>query len=323
MRQVYIPKLRSPTAVEKGRGAIHALSGTTMGTGWTCKLVADSDLQEAGGLRAGLERQFQMVIAQMSNWEPESDVSRFNRASGGTWHQLAPEFFQVLSCALRVAEESGGAYDPTVGPAVDLWGFGPVGGPGRELPAESAIARVRRQVGWRRLRFDADRRRVYQPGGVALDLSSVAKGFAVDLAAGYLDSCGVRSYLLEIGGELKGRGVKPDGQPWWVELERGDPPAVVALHELAVATSGEYRRNFLRDGRIYGHTIDPRTCRPITSPAWLAVSVLHQSCMAADAYATAAMVLGDGAARLGIAARMLPVDGGQAVETQALRAMLR
>lgn len=322
MRQVYIPELHSHAAVEKGRGVIHSLSGTTMGTGWTCKFVADPDTRDAGRLRAGLERQFQLVIAQMSNWEPESDVSRYNRASGGTWHQLAPEFFDVLSCALRVAGESGGAYDPTVGPAVDLWGFGPAGGPGRELPAESAIARVRRRVGWRRLRFDADRRRVYQPGGAAIDLSSIAKGFAVDLAAAYLEGCGVPSYLMEIGGELKGRGVKPDGQPWWVELEHGDPPPVVALHELAVATSGEYRRNFLHNGRIFGHTIDPRTCRPIASPAWLAVSVLHDSCMAADAYATAAMVLGGGASRLGIAARMLPVDGGEAVETQALRAML-
>lgn len=323
MRQVYIPEIRSPLGVEKGPGVIQSLSGTTMGTGWTCKFMADTESRVDSGLRAGLERQFQLVIAQMSNWEPESDVSRFNRAPGGTWHQLAPEFFQVLSCAMRVAEESGGTYDPTVGPAVDLWGFGPAGGPGPELPAKSAIARVRRRVGWRRLRFDADRRRVYQPGGVALDLSSIAKGFAVDLAAGHLDSCGVRSYLMEIGGELKGRGVKPDGQPWWVELEGGDPPAVVALHELAVATSGEYRRNFLHAGRIYGHTIDPRTCRPIANPAWLAVSVLHGSCMAADAYATAAMVLGRGAARLGIAARLLPVDGNEAVETQALRAMLR
>lgn len=287
-----------------------------MGTTWQCRIVAPGC---DAAIREGIERQLHRVIAQMSTWEPESDISRINRGPHGVWHRLAPEFFTVLACALRIAEETGGAYDPTVGPAVDLWGFGPHQQRRTSPPEESEIEAVRQHVGYCKLQLDADGRRVRRLSPeVTIDLSSIAKGFAVDLVARHLDSRGISSYLVEIGGELKARGIKPDGQPWWVELE-GEPAAVVALYETAIASSGDYLRNFSHAGDLYGHTIDPRTCRPVScGRAPWTVNVLHSSCMAADAYATAMMVAGmdikpDVAARL--------VNNGQVFETSLLAAM--
>jgi thiamine biosynthesis lipoprotein len=205
----------------------------------------------------------------------------------------------VLAHALEVAGDTGGAYDPTVGPLVDLWGFGPA--PRRHTrPPADAIAAARARTGWARLTLDARGRRARQPGGVSVDLSSIAKGFAVDEVAAYLRRLGVTSYLVEIGGELRGHGTKPDGTPWWVALER--PPAlpgagsgagdlIVALHGLSVATSGDYRRFFEDGGQCYSHTIDPRTGCPVEH-GLASVTVLHPECMIADALATALMVLG-------------------------------
>jgi thiamine biosynthesis lipoprotein len=286
-----------------------------MGTTWQCRAVAPGDPQ----LREGIERQLHRVLAQMSTWEPESDISRINRGPHGVCHRLAPEFFTVLSCALRIAEETGGAYDPTVGPAVDLWGFGPHQQRRTSPPEEPEIEAVRRHVGYCKLQLDLDGRRVRRlTPEVTIDLSSIAKGFAVDLVAKHLDSRGISSYLVEIGGELKARGVKPDCQPWWVELE-GEPAALVALYEMAIASSGDYLRFFSHDGDLYGHTIDPRTCRPVSCGRmpWK-VTVLHPSCMAADAYATAMMVAGMDI-KPEIAARL--VNNGQVFETAAMAAM--
>lgn len=287
-----------------------------MGTTWQCRVVCSASNRQ---LAEGIARQLRTVIVQMSTWEPESDISRINRGPHGVWHRLAPEFFEVLACALRIAGETRGAYDPTVGPAVDLWGFGPHQERRVAPPTDAEVARVQEHVGYRKLELDVDGRRVRSLApGVTIDLSSIAKGFAVDLVARYLDSCGIPSYLVEIGGELKGRGVKPDGQPWWVELE-GEPTALVALYETAIASSGDYLRHFAYNGEVYGHTIDPRTCRPVScgrSP-WT-VTVVHPSCMAADAYATAMMVAGMDV-KPDVAARL--VNNGQVFETRAMAAM--
>lgn len=286
--------LRSATPALAG---LHSLRGTTMGTTWCVKFAATApplfELQQA--IRQALDR----VVAEMSSWEANSDLCRYNTAAPGSWTSLPRDFGTVLACALEVASETDGAFDPTVGALVDLWGFGPAGvrpGP----PGRAAIELARMTVGWQRLRFDAASRRVLQPGGVRLDLSGIAKGYAVDRVALWLEALGVTNYLVEIGGELRGRGRKPDGLPWWVGLEappgEGDTdedgePIVVALHALSVATSGSYRRYFDRDGRRFHHTLDPRTGEPVVD-APVAVTVLHADCMRADALATALTVLG-------------------------------
>ena len=277
------------------------LQGATMGTTWSVKLVATRGLHPAE-IRSGIEARLDRVVAQMSTWEPDSDLSRFNRAAAGRWHELRDECLTVLAHALEVAGDTGGAYDPTVGPLVDLWGFGPA--PRRRTrPPADAIAAARARTGWERLTLDPRGRRVRQPGGVSVDLSSIAKGFAVDQVAAHLRRLGVTSYLVEIGGELRGHGAKPDGTPWWVALERppvspgrgiGAGDLIVALHGLSVATSGDYRRFFEDGGRCYSHTIDPRTGCPVEH-GLASVTVLHPECMIADALATALMVLGPAA----------------------------
>ena len=295
MTRVLVPQLTQPPARPIG-GAVLALAGTTMGTTWSVKLVAPSTA-DAHALTAMAQRELDAVVREMSPWEPLSDLSRYNRAAAGTWTALPSAFARVLRCALEVAEASDGAFDPTLGGLVDLWGFGPRPFSG-EPPKVQDITTAREAAGWRRVTLDGDS--LFQPGGLRLDLNGIAKGFAVDQVAAALGRAGARSYLVEVGGELRGTGAKPDGQPWWVELER--PPAandglrtLVALHGLSVATSGDYRRFFEHDGRRYAHTLDPATAAPVANPT-VSVTVLDASCMRADAYATALTVMAPDAA---------------------------
>jgi thiamine biosynthesis lipoprotein len=301
-----------------------------MGTTWSARVA-----QPAGspGLQDGLQAQLDDVVAQMSHWEPGSDLGRFNRAPAGTWQQLPPAFFDVLAYALDVWRDSGGACDPCAGALVNLWGFGPVDRhdePGFVAPT---LAQARAALPSARVRLDPVSRSAFQPGGVHLDLSAVAKGYGVDCLARWLEGQGIRDYLVEVGGELRGAGVKPDGQPWWVALEGvdggdDDGGIVAALHGLAVATSGDYRRYFLHDGQRRPHTIDPRTGAPIGN-GLASVTVVAGSCMACDAWSTALTVLGpeDGLAlaeRRGIAARFVVRTAGGLVEhlSSHMRAMI-
>jgi thiamine biosynthesis lipoprotein len=292
MPRVLVPATLSDLSVSRtNTDRVEALQGATMGTTWSVKLVAARGLHPAE-IRGGIEARLDRVVAQMSTWEPDSDLSRFNRAPAGSWHALPDECLTVLAHALEVAGDTGGAYDPTVGALVDLWGFGPAQRR-HTRPRADAIAAARARTGWAHLTLDARARRVRQPGGVSVDLSSIAKGFAVDQVAAHLRGLGVASYLVEIGGELRGHGAKPDGTPWWVALERpGD--MIVALHGLSVATSGDYRRFFEDGGRSYSHTIDPRTGCPVDH-GLASVTVLHPECMIADALATGLTVLGPAA----------------------------
>jgi thiamine biosynthesis lipoprotein len=177
------------------------------------------------------------------------------------------------------------------------------------------VARVRQPCGWQRIEVDVPNRRARQPGGLALDFCAIAKGFAVDAVSRHLDARGVTDHLVEIGGELRGQGLKPDGMPWWVELEspeanaHGAARTLVALLGLSIATSGDYRRYFEQDGRRFAHTIDPRTGYP-AAHALASVTVIHRDCMLADALSTALTVLGpqagmDFAQRHALAARFL------------------
>ena len=307
-RRVLVPA--SVDAMPPPLGArVHEFGGPSMGTTWNVRLVAGAQLKREPVLQA-IQGALDEVVAQMSTWDAGSDLCRFNRATAGTWLPLPDAFFEVAAAAREVAQRSGGAFDPTAGALVDAWGFGPR--PRGDLPDDAALARARGVAGWRRLDLDPLRRSLLQPGSLALDLSAIAKGFGVDLVARRLAALGFKSHLVEVGGELRGTGVKPDGQPWWVRLEHPDadaPTTLLALHGLSVATSGDYRRWFERDGTRYGHTLDPRDGRPIRH-GLASVTVIHASCMLADAWSTALTVLGpdDGPAlanRLRLAARFL------------------
>jgi thiamine biosynthesis lipoprotein len=322
MRQVLVPLHVSSQLPPRGC-SVQRLDGASMGTTWSVRAaLAPGGLAPlAGALQGRLDE----VVAQMSHWEAGSDLSRFNRAPAGSWHALPDAFFTVLDYALAVRADSGGAYDPCAGALVNLWGFGAqrrYDQAGFQAPAAGAIAAVLEQR--QQIELDRAGQRMLQPGGVQLDLSSVAKGFAVDQLARCLEAHGVAHYLVEVGGELRGAGMQPDGAPWWVELEGvpgaaevgnpGGKQTVVALHGLSVATSGDYRRQFNYAGRSVSHTLDPRTGYPIDTQV-ASVGVLHPECMAADALSTALTVMGADAGlafanQRGLAARFLLRRGG-------------
>lgn len=309
---------------------VHALQGATMGTSWSVRVAGPRALALAPVMQA-IQQELDLVVAQMSPWEPGSDISRFNHAPAGRWQALPEAFAEVLACGLQVARDSDGAYDPCAGALVDAWGFGPRrrhDEPGFAPPDDAAVQAARAVSGWQRL--ETGPQGVRQPGGLRLDLSAIAKGYAVDRVVQRLArSFGLDDVLVEVGGELRGEGVKPDGQPWWVALEPvprwhdgawqvdADPvPTRIALHGLSVATSGDHRRFFARDERRYPHTIDPRTGRPIDHGVAV-VTVLDASCMRADALSTALTVMGPQAgipwaAQRGIAALFVTrrTDGG-------------
>ena len=328
MRRVLLPQHISDHAAPSG-AVIRDLRGLSMGTSWSVRLLETAMPGRAGSadLQQGLQQQLDLVVAQMSHWSDESDLGRYNRAEPGSWHSLPAACCEVLGCAMHVSQASGGAYDPCAGALVNLWGFGPrkrYDEPGFLPPKHDTVALLLAQRQRRRLELDLPARRARQPGGLQLDLSAIAKGYGVDRLARYLDSQGIQHYLVEVGGELRGAGSKPDGQPWWVMLEQVDGadsaddarhPAemLLALHGLSVATSGDYRR-FFEDGTVrFSHTIDPRSGMPIANQL-ASVTVVHAECMAADAWSTALTVLGAEAGMAlaeeqGLAARFLQRDG--------------
>ncbi|AIF47382.1 FAD:protein FMN transferase [Dyella japonica] len=279
---------------------VQSVQGETMGTFWSVRAVVPAALSLASRVN-DLQAVLDLVDGQMSTYKPASALSRFNAAPGGTWHVLPAECFEVARHALQVARESDGAYDPTVGPLVNLWGFGPDAAR-REPPARDSIEAARERIGWWRIKLDAATHSLFQPGGIYLDLSSVAKGYAVDQVGQYLDNTGIASWLVEVGGELKGKGRKPDGSPWRIGIERPGAATgavqridqlsqVVCLSGRAIATSGDYRRRFDAQGVTYSHHIDPRTGWPVPH-AVASVSVLASEAMQADPLGTLMTVLG-------------------------------
>lgn len=307
-----------------------------MGSSWSARLMLPPG-QDGAVLDRALQAELDQIVAQMSHWDAASLLSRYNAAPAGSWHVLPLQFFEVIEYALQICEDSGGAYDPAAGALVNLWGFGASGRydqAGFYAPQAAALDAFIAQRGARQPLLDRAGRRLLQPGGAILDLSSVAKGYAVDRMALCLQERSVRHFVVEAGGELRGAGVKANGEPWWIEIE-GVPDSdagtqtIVALHGLAIATSGDYRRYFQHGARRAAHTLDPRSGHPVGHDL-ASVTVLAPTCMAADALSTALTVLGpvDGLAlaeQRGIAARFLvrATTGLTETTTSAWRTMLQ
>jgi len=262
-----------------------------MGTTWSLRFD-NPKMIRLDAVRHAAQAALDRVVAQMSTWEPGSAISRFNGAIAGTRHSLAPEFAEVLGCALHWAAASGGAIDPSVGPLISLWGFGAQARTSGTPPSPAELAQARARVGWKRLDFDPGTRSILQPGCAALDLSGVAKGFAVDHVAVGLRALGLEDFLVEVGGELRGAGRRPGGAPWQVQVDAGNGRSVsVALSNLAIATSGDRWHAHEHAGQRWSHTIDPRSGEP-PRHRLASVTVLHRECMHADALATVLTVLG-------------------------------
>ena len=259
-------------------------------------VASDMAPDASSALLARLQHSIQMalgeIVTQMSTWDPESEISRLNRAEPG-WYQVSPDFFKVLTHALELAQATQGAYDPTAGALVNLWGFGPAGAISAP-PTEQAIHNALALGGWQRTALNTEHRGVWQPGGLQFDLSSIAKGYGVDQMAQVLEQAGVEHYLVELGGELKARGLNPEGKPWSLDIESpslGQEKLPVALNNAAIATSGHYRRYFTHGNRRYAHTVNPQTGWPLPDNL-VSVSVIHPQCMMADGLATALLALG-------------------------------
>jgi thiamine biosynthesis lipoprotein len=285
---------RPPTSL------IWDFAGETMGTTWSARLVPPAG-PDRKTFQDAIEAELARIIALFSHWEPRSELARFNAAPPGFW-AISEPFWTLLNQALDLADDTNGAVDPTLGALVDLWGFGPPGprplngfGTGPSTPLDEEIIAARALTGWGRLRLNRDARAVQQLGGIKLDLSGIAKGHAVDRVSEALTALGAANHLVEIGGELRGQGVKPDGRPWWVELQQAPgapaPRTVAALFDLAVATSGDWVRSYEAYGQTYSHTIDGRTGRPVENGV-ASVTVLADTAMYADAMATALTVMG-------------------------------
>jgi len=275
---------------------IWSLGGATMGTTWSARVIPPPGTDKQTVIDA-VQQELDAVVAVFSPWDPTSEISRFNAAPPGAW-ALSTPLWSLLDAALDLADDTNGAVDPTLGALVDLWGFGPPGprDAATPLPSDEEIEAALKVSGWQGFRLNREAQAAFQAdGGVRLDFSAIAKGHAVDRVSERLTALGVTSHLIEIGGELRGVGVKPDAQPWWVEIEQPvDGPAprtVAALFDLAVATSGDYRRAFVHGERLYPHTIDGRTGRPVEN-GLASVTVFHASAMKADAFSTALMVMG-------------------------------
>ena len=307
-------------------GDVVAFGGGTMGTGYSVQLAdrlaarvgTVADAPAHGGERAALEaaiaRDLESIEALMSTYRPDSELSRLNAGEDGDWVPLSAPTARVLGAALDASAASDGAFDATVGPLVNLWGFGP-DGTASTRPPRADVVRARERVGFGNVELDRAAGAVRKRrGDTYLDLSGIAKGHAVDRIAERLDAAGEGGYLVEIGGELRARGAKPNGQPWRVAIER--PVAgrravhrVIELRDAAIATSGDYRNFFDAGGRRYSHSIDPRSGRPVDH-GLASVSVVARTTMAADALSTALMILGpdaglDLARRHGLAAHFV------------------
>jgi FAD:protein FMN transferase len=315
--------------VEPGRAV---LAGSTMGTSFSVVLSTEGklDVDDLVGLQGAIDAELIAVNRQMSTYLADSELSRFNRDPGPEPFAVSRELVELVALAKQVSADSEGAFDVTVGPLVDAWGFGAESdGERRELDAVEITA-LRGVVGDAKLRVDrAARTLAKQVPGLRVDLSAIAKGHGCDRVGAVVEAAGWTDYMVEIGGEVWARGDNPDGEAWKLGVERpsGDAAgdrvvqAIVRVRDAGVATSGDYRNYWERDGVRYSHTVDPRTGRPITHTL-ASVTVIHpESAALADAWATALSVLGPEqgpalAERLGLAAYFL-IRVGEGYEARA------
>ena len=277
--------------------AVHEFAGPTMGTRYAVKIAAESLPPAAGArVREAIELELEQVDGLMSTWDPDSELSRFNRSASTEPFAVSPPTLEVFQVAREISELTEGAFDITVGPLVAAWGFGA----SERLPGSplaEALAELRERVGYRQLSIDPDAGTLRKAHpDVECDLSAVAKGYGVDAVARALDELGYANYLVEVGGELRARGERSPGRVWRAAIERPDVEgrsiyAVFGLRDAALATSGDYRNYYERDGVRLSHLIDPRVGRPVAH-ALASVSVLHADAAHADALATGLGVLG-------------------------------
>lgn len=273
-----------------------SFAGMTMGTRYAVKFLQPSPAVAVEDVRRGVDSLLLRLERAMSTYRDDSDVCRFSAHRGTNWFAVSTDTARAVAAAAGVSKLTGGAFDVTADPLARLWGFGPQRHTG-VVPSAEAVDAARRRVDWRTLeaRLDPPALRKVAPD-VSLDLSGIAKGFAVDAVAAHLGSLGICNWLVSIAGELRARGDSARGRPWRVGIEKPLDKGraigrVIELKDCAASTSGDSRNFFIAGGRRYGHVIDPRTGWPVANGV-ASVSVVDASSARADALATALMVLG-------------------------------
>lgn len=264
--------------------------GQTMGTSYSVIVYAPE--REKLRIEVGIQRRLANVVSAMSTYEPESDVSRFNRAPPDVWVPVSADVVRVMQASLWLAEQSQGTFEPTILPLVNIWGFGPLARP-EEVPTEVELTAALAMIGWEALEVQTHPPALRKRAPREIDLSAIAKGFGTDQVAEYLLELGYNRFLVEIGGDMRTSGVKPDGTGWRVGIETPEPGIarqayriVELVQDTAIVTSGDYRNYFEVDGQRYAHTLDPFTGYPVTHNL-ASISVLAETAMLADGWATA------------------------------------
>lgn len=292
---------------------VRQLAGHTMGTTWHATLVMPPSVHlSQDEWQTLLQSRLDALDLAFTNWRPDAPVSRFNASRETGWQGVSRELVDLVRFAGELSEKTGGAFDITVAPLVDLWGFGPKGRV-TEPPGDAAIAAAMAHVGWRRieLRQDPPALRKLDPE-VEINVSAMADGYACDDLARLLRGRSVENFLVEIGGAVIARGKNARGEAWRVGIQQpgrvaGATVVSLPLRSGAVSTAGLYRQFFEHDGHRYAHVLDARTGRPVAHDL-VSVSVQHDSAFAADGWDTALLVLG-------------PVEGRKLAEKLALDAM--
>lgn len=275
----------------------HVIRGRTMGTTYSIRIVTE-DSGGIKGVREKIDRRLVEINRSMSTYQPDSEISRFNRFKKvGQKFRISDDFFQVMTAGQKIYRLSGGAWDGTVNPLVELWGFGRKRSRDN-IPHDSEIAAHLPNIGFAKIDVVAPGFLVKKRAEISVDLSSIAKGYGVDAVSGLLRNLGYKDYLVEIGGEIFAAGYRRDNTRWRIGINRPRPDAafnavykVVALHNRGFATSGDYRNFFEVDGVRYSHVIDPRTGFPVSNGV-VSVSIISADCTTADGLATAVLVMG-------------------------------
>lgn len=272
------------------------ITGSTMGTHYSVKLPRLIEGHDTVQLKRSIDASLDAENAQMSTYMPRSEISRFNASRSLEWQLVSSELCKKIEASQAISALTDGAFDITVGPLVNLWGFGP-GEIIDEPPGDDAIAALLDVTGFENLHADCDRISIRKDvAGLMVDLSAIGKGFAADRVSSLLAALGYEDYLVEVGGELNIRGHKARGEPWAIGIEaplpsQRRPHTIVHLTNTGMATSGDYRNFFEADGKIYSHTIDTRTGRPVDHTL-ASVTVVDPLASRADALATALLVMG-------------------------------
>jgi thiamine biosynthesis lipoprotein len=296
---------------DTSQARLKEFDGDAQGTTYHVKVVDLPAALSPETVKSAIEAELDDINRHFSTYTPDSELSRFNQSRDTGWIPASAGLVQVLAEAQRVSKLSGGAYDVTVGPLVNLWGFGPQDN-GDRIPAQEEIAAAQARTGYDHLHLRTSPPSIRKEiPDMYVDVNSIAQGYSVDRVALRLDSLGIANYLVEVGGELRGKGLNQLNGHWRIGIERPAPGersvyTIIKIANVGVSTSGDYRDYFERDGQRYSHTIDPHTGRPITHQL-ASVTVVSENTMRADALSTALMVLG-------------PEDGYHLAEQEGLAA---